>query len=158
MPNHCGPCTACCKVYSIPAIAKPAGKWCQHCTVGVGCQVYEARPEACIVYECFWLQSQRREKPLGPELRPDRCKVVVAPTTNDAIMGAITLPGAPDAWKRGPIHKLLTKFVEAGMGVAIGAPGASTQLKWTSKGIREVQMTAPDKDGMQYSINGGDDA
>ena len=32
----CGTCTLCCKVYDIPAVAKPMGKWCDHCDVGKG--------------------------------------------------------------------------------------------------------------------------
>ena len=35
--RECGSCSLCCKVYNVPEIEKPAGKWCRHCTPGKGC-------------------------------------------------------------------------------------------------------------------------
>jgi hypothetical protein len=155
MAGSCGSCTACCRVFAIPALNKRAGDWCQHCDVGVGCKIYEARPPTCVDFACLWLQSQERADPrerLPPELRPDRSKVVLCMTTNPAIVGATTMPGAPDAWKRPAMHMLLSAWVARGMGIAIGPPNAKHQLKWTKQGIRQVEMTPPDQDGMQWSV------
>lgn len=154
MTNHCGSCTACCRVFNIPALKKPAGKWCDHCDIGVGCKIYDQRPQACIDFECLWLQSQSRENPkerMDPELRPDKSKVVLGMTTNPKIIGATTMPGAPDAWKRPRMYSFLANLVKNGLGVAIGQPAAKYQIKWTPRGIREVEMTPPDENGMQYS-------
>jgi hypothetical protein len=154
MTNHCGTCTACCRVYAVPEIAKPAGPWCKHCDVGVGCKIYEARPKTCVDYKCVWLQSQESENPherLAPELRPDKSKVVLTMTTNPKILGATTMPGAADAWKRPAMHAFLRKIVDSGMGVAINAPNGKTSIKWTQHGMREVEMTPPDSQGMQWS-------
>ena len=154
MTNHCGSCTACCKVYAIPETKKRAGEWCGDCAIGKGCKIYATRPKSCVDFECLWLQSQSREHPherLAPELRPDRSKVVLAPSTNPNIMGATTMPGSPDAWKRPAMHALLASFVKAGIGISIGPPSALRHLVWTRKGLREVEMTPPDENGMQWS-------
>jgi hypothetical protein len=155
MTNHCGSCTACCRVFSIPEIEKPAGKWCDHCAIGKGCKVYDTRPKTCVDYECLWLMSQSRDDPrqrLAPELRPDRSKVVIAPSTNPNVMGATTLPGSPDAWKRPAMHALLKTFVDAGLAVSIGPPAARYQTVWKSSGIRQVEMSPPDENGIQWSV------
>lgn len=159
MSGLCGSCTACCRVYAIPALDKRAGDWCTHCDVGVGCRIYADRPPACHDFKCLWLQSQERENPaerLAPELRPDRCKVVLCPSTNPSIMGATTMPGAPDAWRRGAVHAFLKRMVERGLTVAIHTSNSLTSTKWTRDGMRAVQMTPPDKDGMQWSVNADD--
>ena len=70
MTNHCGTCTACCRVFAIPALNKPAGQWCQHCDIGVGCKIYNSRPQTCVEYECLWLQSQKRDDP-REHMRPN---------------------------------------------------------------------------------------
>jgi hypothetical protein len=156
MAGDCGTCTACCRVFAIPSLGKPAGKWCEHCAIGIGCRVYDGRPALCIDYKCLWLLSQGRDDPrqrLAPELRPDRCKVVFSPTTNDAIMAALTMPGSPDAWRKPIVRALIDKMTAADMAVAVGAPMAMTTLRITKYGIEEVQMTEPDENGMQWSIN-----
>ncbi len=70
--NSCGTCTACCEVFEIPELEKPARKLCQHCT-GKGCGNYEDRPEPCRVFRCAWLAGNWRE-----ELRPDKCGVMIS--------------------------------------------------------------------------------
>lgn len=154
--NKCGSCTACCRVYSIPEFSKPAGPWCQHCTVGKGCKIYETRPARCADFQCLWLQSQEQDaaKPLAPELRPDRCKVVFAPSTNPKVMTAITMPGRPDAWKAPAVRELIDTINRVGMAVAVGPPAADAQLLIEPNGaVFKIRMTPPDKDGMQWSID-----
>ena len=159
--NHCGTCTACCRVYAIPDFAKPAGKWCDHCAVGKGCKIYATRPKRCVDFKCLWLLSQSQlSNKFGPELRPDKCKVVFAPSTNERIIGALTMPDRPDAWQGKAPLKLINQFLRAGFAVSIGPPAARKQLVLEPDGSRrEVRMTEPDKDGMQWSIreDGGQD-
>jgi hypothetical protein len=31
--------------------------WCQHCEIGVGCKIYEDRPETCKNFICGWLKG-----------------------------------------------------------------------------------------------------
>ena len=72
--NECGTCTLCCKLVHVYEIDKPMGKWCPHCSLGKGCQIYEARPTECKTWNCLWLQGAFGN---DPDLRPDKCKVVV---------------------------------------------------------------------------------
>ena len=39
-------CTACCKILKIRELNKPANTWCKHCNIGVGCGIYDSRPES----------------------------------------------------------------------------------------------------------------
>lgn len=153
MTNHCGTCTACCRTFAVPTLNKPAGKWCQHCAIGKGCTIYEQRPKPCLNYECLWLQSQRQPNGLDIELRPDKCKVVFSQTTNPHVVAAFTAPHSPDAWRRPLVRKLIDIINKAGTNVAVGECGATSNLMFAADGsIREVKLTAPDKDGMQWSV------
>jgi hypothetical protein len=82
----CGDCRLCCRVLEVKEIEKPFLEWCRHPKRGVGCAIYETRPESCRAFVCTWLASQRAGPPDGapwdrmpPELRPDRCGVIFAP-------------------------------------------------------------------------------
>jgi hypothetical protein len=156
MAGLCGSCTACCRVYAIPEIRKPAGTWCTHCAIGEGCKVYEARPTLCVEFKCLWLQSQARKEPLADELRPDRCKVVFSPTINEDGknngLAAITMPGMPDAWRKGAARRLIDNAVSNGLTVIAGPPATTRKVSIDKYGEREVAMTAPDENGMQWSI------
>ena len=72
--NECGTCTLCCKLVHVYELDKPVGRWCPHCSLGKGCQIYEARPTECKTWNCLWLQGAFGT---DPDLRPDKCKVVV---------------------------------------------------------------------------------
>lgn len=155
MTNHCGTCTACCRVFHIPEIDKPAGKWCQHCEVGVGCKIYDHRPTACQEFQCLYLQAQNRDdirEHLPGELRPDRCKVVFHPSTDPDVMAATTMVGSPGAWRRKPVKDLIDRLIMSGYRVAVGAPASLTRTLITSDGEREQRMTPPDENGMQWNI------
>jgi len=151
--NHCGTCTACCRVYAIPEFDKPAGPWCKHCDVGKGCRIYDTRPERCVGFECLWLASQKHGPAALPlALRPDKCKVVFAPSTNEKVMTAVTVPGRPDAWRSPIVRNLIARFNKGGMSVAIGPPAADATVLVKPDGQEyRVKMTPPDKDGMQWS-------
>ena len=154
--SHCGSCTACCRIFAIPEIDnKPAGQWCQHCAVGVGCKIYEQRPLVCAEFKCLWLQSREREDTrdhFADELRPDRCKVVFSPATNESVMAATTMPGAPNAWQRKPVRALIHKLVRAGYHVVVGQPAATNRIMFDHRGQHDVEMTEPDENGIQWNV------
>jgi hypothetical protein len=151
--NHCGNCTACCRVFAIPEFDKPAGKWCQHCAIGKECRIYESRPQVCRAFECLWLQSQRIPgAAFELELRPDKCKVVFSPTTNQNIMSATTMPGAPLAWQAPKVKALIDRLVKGGVAVVIGPPASTVRTFISFDGIKEAHMTEPDEKGMQWNI------
>lgn len=68
----CGNCTACCKTHQVLSIKKPAGEWCQHCQIGVGCKIYASRPNECQIFECQWLKGYGADNE-----RPDITNVVI---------------------------------------------------------------------------------
>lgn len=149
--NLCGSCNACCRVYAIPALDKPAGKWCENCDVGKGCRIYETRPETCSSFECLWLQSHRYVK-LAEELRPDRCKVVFTSATRPDVMVATTMPGSPDAWQRTVVRRLIGKLLLGGLTVSVGPPNSKTQTLLTPDGKTQIiEMSEPDENGIQWS-------
>ena len=83
-PDHpCGGCHMCCKLMTIIELDKPHGQWCSHCDPkqATGCSIYSARPEACIGFECMWLDMVKEgADPSRPELaalRPDRAKFLL---------------------------------------------------------------------------------
>lgn len=149
--NKCGSCTACCKVYAIPQINKPAGDWCTHCAIGKGCKIYTRRPATCIDFECLWLQSQRHA-PLPVELRPDKSKIVFNMSTNPKIITAVTMPGADDAWQRPAVRKLIDRILKGGVAVSIGPARTMVQRVLLPNGATKmVEMTEPDENGVQWS-------
>lgn len=88
--NSCGECRECCvTLYIAPGNgwtrpAKPSHVACEWCDKEVGCLVHFNRPAPCRKFECLWLKSQDRNWRMGPELRPDRCGVILTGPDTDA--------------------------------------------------------------------------
>ena len=123
MGGLCGTCTACCNAFNVPEIGHVAGKWCKHCDVGVGCKIYNSRPPTCVGFQCLWLNNYEEGPANLPiELRPDKCKVIFAPTTKPHIISAITMPNYPDAWRKPIVRWFISKLIEAGLSVVVGGP------------------------------------
>jgi hypothetical protein len=153
MINHCGNCTACCRVFTISQFDKPAGKWCQHCTIGEGCNIYQSRPKICRDFQCLWLESQSIPgAEFGPELRPDRCKVVFSASTSPKVVSGTTMPGAPLAWRKPEVMSLIKRLITGGVAVVVGLPASTTKTMIAVDGEHEVHMTDPDSSGMQWSL------
>ena len=107
--RNCDGCTLCCKVMSIYELEKPQGKWCRHCTVGVGCSIYGSRPTECRQFLCGY----RLRPEFSEEWKPSRCKIVV---TSEVIGNDITFhvdPSHPEAWRREPFYSYMKQQAEA---------------------------------------------
>ena len=155
MTNHCGECTACCRVFDIPELKKPAGQWCQHCDIGKGCKVYDDRPQMCAEFECLWLMSQKRSDPrehLKPGMRPDKCKVVFSPSTDPSIMAGTVMPGANDPMNHQGVRNTVENLVRGGMRVVMGFPLSTTRRMYDRNGSHTVHMSEPDENGIQWNI------
>ena len=153
--NHCGTCTACCRVFSIPELKdKKAGEWCQHCTVGVGCKIYPEHPKTCQDFACLWLLSQSRgdAEKLPMEMRPDRSKVVISPSTDHSMIVFTTMPGSPHAWRKPLFEKVIARLIRGGLRMVAGEPGSLRKIVVDKFGEREVAMTPPDQDGIQWNV------
>ena len=96
--RECGACTMCCKVYTFPEIAKPAGVWCRHCTPGRGCAIHDALPNQCREFFCLWMMDGT----MPPGWRPDRAKFVLTVFPQNGWVYGQVDPGAPGAWRRAP--------------------------------------------------------
>ena len=109
--RSCGTCTLCCKVVGVLEIDKPAGVWCQHCTSGKRCTIYESRFPSCRTFYCEWMT----QKALGPEWKPDRAKFVLVKTHADRHLTACVDPGYPTAWLRSPYYEQLRQWAAEGL-------------------------------------------
>lgn len=163
----CGNCTMCCKLLGFNGklngeqFKKPAGQWCPECDIGKGCKVYQDRPEPCRGFVCLYVHGILEGVPLDPKLRPDRCGVVLSPTTDDNIAVSVDWPRT-EAWKREPVFSLLRQFLRAGKRATVSSGPSLTKaiLRW-QKGriaITEMDFTEPDEQGMQWSVPGTEKA
>ena len=109
--RFCGSCSLCCKVVSIPELAKAAGEWCRHCKPGSGCGIHTTRPFVCRGAYCEWMIS----KGLGPEWKPERSKFALFLTNGGRRMTAHVDPGSPSAWKRSPYYENFKQWAREGI-------------------------------------------
>lgn len=85
MTRICGNCTACCRPLPILESGKPIGVWCKHCDKGVGCRIYESRPDSCRGFFCQWLMGVGAD-----ESRPDKTRVILDfVRTEDGLPGGV---------------------------------------------------------------------
>ena len=157
MTNHCGTCTACCRVFDIAEVQTPAGKWCDHCDIGRGCKIYNERPEACRDIRMLLAHEPEAPDPLhisrlaaaGP------MQGRVRAPTNEKVIAALTMPGAPLAWQRKDVRELIEVLVEKAslLGRRRSARSDAAQADLDRDGERDVRMSEPDEDGMQYNID-----
>jgi hypothetical protein len=115
--RSCGSCAMCCKLYDLPEVQSPAGKWCRHCAPGKGCTIHEARPDTCRKFFCGWMVSPG----LGPEWKPERSKLIVRllGAADASLCLAVDVDeGFPSAWQRPDIYRKLKQIAESG-----GSPG-----------------------------------
>ena len=105
----CGTCTLCCKVYALPALEKPPGAWCRHCTPGKGCAIHESAPAQCQQFFCLWMTDAK----MPDEWRPDRAHFVLSiHPPNGFVFGQVD-PGSPGAWRRPPYYDGLRRMARA---------------------------------------------
>ncbi len=106
--RDCGTCALCCKVYTVAAVPKQEGIWCQHCIVGQSCKIYAERPTDCRDFYCLW-----RSDPTLPEAwKPERCKFVITLAPSTGYTCVQVDPGFPQAWRREPYFTGLTRWSE----------------------------------------------
>jgi hypothetical protein len=113
----CGTCTLCCKTMKVHELDKAAHIWCRHCRIGKGCEIYETRPESCRIYDCLWLQTQRLDRPMAAELRPDHSRVVAGTTNGGDDVVLYLDPDRPDAWQRPAMQTFIREL--RGRGIRI---------------------------------------
>lgn len=98
----------CCKVYRIPELDKPEGRWCKNCDVGVGCRTYDARPGQCRDFACIWLQDPT----MAEDWKPSISKLVLSIFPGTGFIYVQVDPGNPFAWRREPYFSRLKIMAE----------------------------------------------
>jgi hypothetical protein len=103
-------------VFPLPAIDKPAGRWC-HLLGPAGCTVHDlGQPEVCSQYACYWLEHEG----LSEESRPDRVGMVVT-ESGTVTVGGQELPilvinlEKPDSDRSPVAQAMIADFLAAGM-------------------------------------------
>ncbi len=102
--KSCAGCTLCCKLLGIKEFVKPAGQWCEHCAIGQGCKIYEARPTECRTFHCVWLLDAN----MPAEWAPKDSRLVVTASKPGIIVNSD--PGRPGAWRKAPFHGVIHKW------------------------------------------------
>jgi hypothetical protein len=141
--RSCGTCTLCCKVYNVPSLNKPAGKWCSHCSPGRGCGIHETRPDHCRSFYCLYMT----ENWLGTEWKPEISKFVISIDPISRYMLVQVDPGQPKAWMKEPYLDQFRRWAEAmlprGQLVIIFVNQQATLV--AMNGMRELGILAPDE-------------
>jgi Fe-S-cluster containining protein len=106
--RDCDGCTLCCKVIGVKALGKEMGVWCQHCSPGGGCAIYETRPDECRNFDCGYLL----EPSLGPEWKPSESKIVLLTELGGRRIVAHVDTQRPDAWRREPFYSTLKMWAK----------------------------------------------
>jgi hypothetical protein len=104
--RDCDGCTLCCKLFGVKAIDKPAGVWCQHCTVGRGCTIYENRPTECAEFVCGYLVLPG----LGPEWKPAVSHLMISSEGYQGRLNIHVDPSRPDAWRKQPYYAWIKEW------------------------------------------------
>jgi hypothetical protein len=148
--RSCGSCTLCCKLFPVPELEKPAGRWCQNIAQGRGCGIHQTRPPVCRAFWCQWIENTD----LGPEWKPEVSKLVLSiyPGTNSL---AVTVdPAQPASWRKEPYLSGLRRFaagalaqgdqvlVFTGSRVTAVLPDGESELGLIQPGDRIVTLRA----------------
>ena len=109
----------CCRLLGVEELNKQPGVWCQHCTVGKGCQIHEQAnfPHDCREYVCLWRQMKDEGRPIADDLRPDRSKVVIDASKDGRAHHVRCDPGYPKAWQKQSVQRVLAGLAQAGSDV-----------------------------------------
>lgn len=151
--RECGSCSMCCKVYNIPQLNKPAGKWCTHCKPGKGCLIHDAVPDQCAEFNCLW----RLEEKLLPHWKPDQAKMVVTINPFSGYVYVQVDSSAPSAWRRQPYYDQLRRWatnnIQIGVYVVVFV-NETTTLILPDRDVLLGQFKPTDRLAVRRSGNG----
>ena len=98
--RSCTGCTMCCKLLGIKELEKPQQNWCSQCNIGVGCKIYDSKPDECSTFFCGYLLNTS----IGEAWRPSHCRMVL---NYEAHANRIVIhvdSSRLDAWRREPYY------------------------------------------------------
>ena len=136
MAALCQDCTGCCIVFEVKDVPKAFGEPCKHIgktLFGIGCTIYNERPDACQRYVCLWLDSQRREdvESFPESMRPDVTKCVLGwPYGMDReTLFVYPYPEHETAWQKPPVSLYLRRILAKGGKVVVVAKDKRIAIK-----------------------------
>jgi hypothetical protein len=109
--QKCGECTACCQWLQLNEIPSAIGELCRHCTWGVGCKIYESRPQECKDYQCMWSQMDN----VSIDLRPDNLGIIFDRAGDDVISARLS----EDMEISSLIENQIANFMQEGFSVVV---------------------------------------
>jgi len=80
--RECGDCNLCCKLPYTNF--KKDWEWCSNCDIGVGCKIYETRPQVCKDFSCLWQKGLIEE-----ELKPNKVGFYIVPEMKESLRDKI---------------------------------------------------------------------
>jgi hypothetical protein len=89
-----------CKIFGIPELAKPRHRWCSHCDIGIGCKIYEQRPDSCREFICGYLVDAR----IPEHWKPSKSRMVLTSEDNGRRIVIHVDSGRLDAWRKPPYY------------------------------------------------------
>lgn len=107
--RSCAGCTLCCTIMGVKALDKPRNEHCPHCSLGVGCTIYETRPPACGGFFCAWLFVPD----IPDDWRPLQSGLVLHFDAPAKRMEVHVDPERPDAWRAAPYHGQMRAWAAA---------------------------------------------
>lgn len=121
--RECGGCTACCFTHSVAEAGKAVTHlfdWCSHCTKGVGCSIYEQRPNSCRKYRCLWLRGGFGDD----QKRPDQFGIVVDnwPISGQPLQLIIFWECEENRFYERDVQSIIRAIIVTGCYVVIGRP------------------------------------
>jgi hypothetical protein len=109
--RSCGSCTLCCKLFPVPELEKPAGRWCRHIAQGRGCGIHQTRPPVCRAFWCQWIENPE----LGFEWKPEISKFVLSIYPGSNSLAVTVDPASPANWRKEPYLSGLRRFAAAAL-------------------------------------------
>lgn len=132
---ECGECSLCCWLSIIPTIGKPAATECKYYKVGVGCTVYEVRPNECKEFNCAYKQSPKAHT----DLRPDNCKVIFERISSHTILGTVH-PDYPGVLSSKVVKGQIEFFHREGFSIIFNSLAFDNPIVFPTEGIPEEDI------------------
>ena len=118
----------CCKIFPVPELQKPEGKWCIHCAVGHGCSVYADRPGLCRDFYCEYLIN----KDLEEHWKPSIARMVVTKSVHEKLCRIFVDRNNNERWKQktyaGDIQRWANQAAHEGVRVIVIQEGRFTRV------------------------------
>lgn len=135
MQNTCDGCTLCCKLLAIPELKKPVNTNCTHCSVGVGCNIYQSRPGSCRKFNCLYITDNLQKK-----LKPSDCHVVFEKLPNCAIYLALIDPDYPNALENEAIKSQILELLHNKFSIITSSGPSSVKNIMLAEGVTQDEV------------------